>query len=274
MPVTSVLRNLGGEGRLGGSILLAMVLLGFLIPAMSPHSAAVGGGNVLAPPSLTHPFGTDNLGRDVFTRTFAAAQLDLALALLGVAIPLLIGTIVGAVIGTTRTPAVSGLWEMVIEGINVFPLIVLAIAIVAMVGPGVPGLIVALSMTHWARYAKLARARALTLRGVEFVQVTEVLGYSRARVLLRHILPNVSAESVAYGISDFVLVIITVAGLSYLGLGVRPPAPEWGAMMADGRLFLQRQWWITVFPGLALSWTSVGVALLARDVTKWATGEE
>jgi peptide/nickel transport system permease protein len=129
-------------------------------------------------------------------------------------------------------------------------------------------------MTNWARYARIARARALTLREAEFIHVTEVLGYSRLRVLLRHVLPNVYSETLAYGLSDFTIVVVAVAGLSFFGIGVRPPAPEWGAMMAEGRLFLQQAWWLTLAPGLALSLTAVGVGLLAEGLVSRARGEE
>jgi peptide/nickel transport system permease protein len=134
--------------------------------------------------------------------------------------------------------------------------------------------LVGLILTNWARYARIARARALTLREAPFIQATHVLGYSRARVLLRHVLPNVYSETLAYGLSDFVIVIITVAALSFLGAGVRPPTPEWGAMMADGRLFLQQAWWISVSPGIALSLTAIGVTFLAQGVVQHVRGEE
>jgi peptide/nickel transport system permease protein len=224
-------------------------------------------------PSLSHVFGTDDLGRDVFTRTFAAAQADMALALVGVAIPLVCGTLIGAVMGTTRLSIVSGAWMVLVESINAFPFIVIVLAIVSVVGAGAIGVIVALSLTNWARYAKLARARAQVIRGADFIHATQVLGYSRVRVLARHVLPNVYAESIAYGLSDFVLVILVIAGLSYLGAGLKPPAPEWGAMMSDGRLFITTAWWIPVFPGLMLSLTAVGVALLA-DGLEHARGRE
>ena len=267
-------RQLSNQVRWGLGVLVPILLLGFVVPLFSAYDPIRGGAEVLVAPSVTHLFGTDQLGRDVFTRTFAAAQLDVGMALAGVTIPLVVGTIVGAMTGTTRATLVSWLSQIVIEGINAFPFLVLAIAVVAIVGPGVKGLIIALAATNWARYAKIARTRALALREADFVHATWVLGYSPVRVLLRHVLPNVYSETLAYGLSDFVVVILTVAGLSYLGLGVRPPAPEWGAMMADGRLFLQRQWWLTVFPGVLLSLTAIGVALVAQGVTSWARGEE
>jgi peptide/nickel transport system permease protein len=258
------LGGLSMEGRCGLVLLVAIVALGSLVPTLSPYDARVGGSGIpLVGPGMDHLFGTDDLGRDVFTRTFAAAQTDLALALIGVAVPLAAGTLIGAIIGTTRIPLVAGAWMILVESINAFPFIVIVLAIVSVVGGGAVGVIVALWLTSWARYAKLARARAQVIRRADYVHATQVLGYSRARVLLRHILPNVYAESIAFGLSDLVLVILVIAGLSYLGAGLKPPAPEWGAMMSDGRLFITTAWWIPMFPGLALSLTAVGVALLA-----------
>jgi peptide/nickel transport system permease protein len=266
-------RRLTAEARWGLGILLPILALSVLVPAISPYSALTGTDLTLAPPSLAHPFGTDNLGRDVLVRTFAAAQLDVALALAGVSIPLICGTIVGALVATSRAATVSAIWTMIIEGINAFPFLVLVIGIVAIVGPGAVGVVIALSLTNWARYARIARARALALREADFIAATYVLGYSRSRVLLRHLLPNVYSEALAYGLSDFVIVIITVAGLTFLGLGIRPPAPEWGGMMSDGRLFLTRAWWIPVFPGLALSLTAISVTLLAQGISAQVRGD-
>ena len=263
------LAALSPEARFGLGMLVAIVALGSLVPVFSPYDPRAGGGGLpLDAPSVSHLFGTDDLGRDVFTRTFAAAQADMALALAGVTIPLVCGTLIGAVIGTTRLSIVSGAWMVVVESINAFPFIVIVLALVSVVGAGAIGVVVALSLTNWARYAKLARARAQVIRGEDYVRATQVLGYSRVRVLARHILPNVYAESIAYGLSDFVLVILVIAGLSYLGAGLKPPAPEWGAMMSDGRLFITTAWWIPVFPGLMLSLTAVGVALFADGLER------
>ena len=266
-------RSLHGEARWGLGILLSVLLLGTLVPLLSPFNPLTGAGDPFMTPGIPYLFGTDHLGRDVFTRTFAAVRLDVVLALVGVSVPLVVGTLIGGVAGTTRNPLVSGAWMLIIDAINAFPFIVILIGIVAMVGSGVQGLLIGLALVNWARYARIARARALTLREADFIHATQVLGYSRARVLLRHILPNVSSETLAYALSDFVIVVVAIAGLSFLGVGVQPPAPEWGAMMSDGRRFLARAWWITVFPGLILSVTAIGVALLAQGVVGQQHGE-
>jgi peptide/nickel transport system permease protein len=273
MRIAAQARRLSAETWWGLAMLVPILVLGVVVPALSPYSAVTGAEVPLSSPSLAHPFGTDNLGRDVLVRTFAAAQLDVALALAGVSIPLLSGTVIGALVATSRAPLLSAIWTTIIEGINAFPFLVLVIGIVAVIGPGALGVVVALSLTNWARYARIARARALALREADFIAATYVLGYSRVRVLLRHLLPNVYAESLAYGLSDFVIVIITVAGLTFLGLGIRPPAPEWGGMMSDGRLFLTRAWWIPVFPGLALSLTAISVTLLAQGIAAHIRGD-
>jgi len=269
----AALQCLSGDVRAGLIIVLPIVFLGVLVPLLSPYDPTSTAGAPLVPPGATNLFGTDDLGRDVFTRTFTATRVDATLALIGVAVPLIVGTLLGGLLGTTRSAAVNAVWMTVIDGINAFPAIVLVIAIVAIVGPGVQGILIGLILTNWARYARIARTRSLTLREADFIHATDVLGYSRGRVLLRHIFPNVYTETLAYGVSDFTLVIITVAGLSFFGIGVQPPAPEWGAMMASGRLLLQQAWWITVAPGLALSLTAVGVGLLAEGIVRQVRGE-
>lgn len=258
-----------------GLVIIGLILAGGLfVPLLSPYDAYVSGNNLLAPPTLAHPFGTDNLGRDVFTRAFTAVRLDVGLALVGVSVPLLVGTFIGAVLGTTRSSLLAGVWITVIDGINAFPFVVLVLAIVAIVGPGVQGMLIGLAVTNWARYARIARSRALALRDADFIHAAQVLGYSRLRVLVNHVFPNVYSETLAYGLSDFVIVIIAIASLSFLGAGIRPPTPEWGAMMYEGRLYLGQQWWLTVFPGLVLSLTASGIAILAGGMVGQLRGEE
>lgn len=258
----TVWQGLAPQARFGLGITLVMVLSSFLVPLLSPYSTTGLIGASLEAPSSEHWFGTDNLGRDVFTRTFAAGQVTISLAVVGVLVPLIVGTLLGAMIGTTRSKVVAVVWTALIDGINAFPLIVLIIAIVAVFGPGVTGILFAILMTNWARYARIARARALIVNKTEYIQALRLLGYSRPRIIFRHVVPNTYTETRAYSLSDFVIIVITVAGLSFLGLGVRPPSPEWGAMMSDGRLFLTQAWWMVAFPGLALSLTAAGVALL------------
>jgi peptide/nickel transport system permease protein len=268
------LRRLEPQAKVGLLLIVVMVGLSAVIPTLSPHTTSALVGTPFQPPSGEFLFGTDNLGRDVFVRTFAAGRVTISLAVVGVLIPFMVGTLIGGVTGTTSSRIISNIWTMLIDGINAFPLIILVIAVVAVVGPGVSGLLIAILVTSWARYARIARARALIVSKTEFVQALTLLGYKRRRVIFRHVLPNVFAETRAYAMSDFVIIVLAVAGLSFVGLGVRPPTPEWGSMMNDGRLFLTRAPWMVVFPGLALSLTATGVALLAdSSIIETADGQ-
>lgn len=259
-------------GRAGVVIIVMIVILGFVVPALSPYSTTELVTVLNAPPSLAHPFGGDNLGRDIFTRSFAAAQVDVIVAVVGVLIPLLIGTIVGALASTTDVRIVRGVIGLLIDAINAFPFLVLALGVIAVIGTGIVSVVMAIALTSWARYAKLARTRAAVLRDLDFVSALRLLGYGRTRITIRHILPNCFSETAAYGVSDFTLVILTVASLSFLGAGIRPPTPEWGSMMADGRIYLQSAPWLLVGPGIILTITAFGVSLIGEALKEQTRG--
>jgi peptide/nickel transport system permease protein len=266
MKLISRLRAIPSATRWGAALFAIIVVAGWLVPLCSPYGVTTNTGDALAPPSASYLFGTDNLGRDVFTRTFAAAQLDLGIALVGVAIPLVVGTLVGALAGTTALRFVRGFVKLIIDGVNAIPFIVLALAVIAIVGTGVGAVLLAIGVSTWARYATLARTRASVIRDVDFVSAMRVLGYRRGRILVRHVLPNVFRESVAYGVSDFTIVILTVASLSFLGAGIQPPTPEWGSMIADGRLYLLSSPWVLVGPGLVLTLTGFAASLIGEGM--------
>jgi peptide/nickel transport system permease protein len=262
--VLVVLKSIPVLSRWGIGILGAIALGGWLVPILSPYSTVRAAGAALLPPSPAHPFGTDSLGLDVFTRTFAAAQLDLGIALIGVAIPLVVGTFIGAFVGTTRVRAARGFVKIIIDGLNAIPFIVLSLAVIAIIGTGVGAVLLAIGVSTWARYATLARTRAAVIRDADFVSAMRVLGYRRSRIITRHILPNVFRESIAYGISDFTIVILIVASLSFLGAGIRPPEPEWGSMIADGRLYIQSAPWVILGPGLLFTLSGFAAALIGE----------
>lgn len=237
-----------------------------IVPIVSPYDTSQGlTEDPFSGPSGAHWFGTDNLGRDVFTRVFAAARLDITLAVVGVSVPLITGMMVGAIIGTSRWKWVSATWDTIIQATNAFPGLVILIAIAAVVGQGVKGIMIGLFLVAWARYAQVSKARARAIRRSDFMLATECLGYSRWRVLTRHVVPSVYRVCLAYALSDFVVVVLAIAGLSFLGAGVLPPTPEWGAMMAEGRVSLLFAWWIVMFPAAALAVTAVAVALVAQE---------
>ena len=267
-------RRLQPTARRGLSIVAVMIVLGLVVPLLSPYDPIYGSKNpALAPPSLQFLFGTDQLGRDVFVRSFAATRIDLALAAAGVAVPLVVGTLVGSLIGSTRSRLVQYIGEVTIEGINAFPTLIVIIALVAAFGAGETSILVALWITAWARYAKVARARARVVRDIDYIEVVRGLGYSWPRILVFHITPNVLPVAFAYAISHFVEVVLAIAAMSFLGAGVQAPTPEWGVMMSDGRIYMTVAWWMVVFPAILLTITAVGVSLLATDQTSDAFAE-
>ena len=267
-------RQLNAESRWGVVILALILVLSVSVPLLSPNDPYSFVDQPLQPPSAAFLFGTDHLGRDLLVRVFAAARLDIALAILGVSVPIVIGTFIGTLAGTTRNRIAETVWDGLVNALTAFPEIILVLGIVAMVGADIRGLLIAIWISRWAQYARIARAKSLALRDAEFVQAAQVLGYSQLRILVRHIMPNVFSEALAYALSDFIFIIVIIGGLSFLGLGVTPPTPEWGAMLAEGRLYLRTEPWLILFPGFFLSLTAIGVALLARGLERISKGED
>lgn len=264
------------EGAIGiwvGSAMLAGLLVaGALVPWLSSYPPNELVARPLQAPSLEHYFGTDQLGRDVFTRVFSAVYRDLGVAFAGVALPLFIGTIVGILLANIRNALLAFVMNTLVEAINALPLLVLAIALIAVFGPGLTSIILILGLTNWARYARITQTRALIVKQQGYLEAVRLLGYSRPRIYLRHFLPNVSSEAIAYGLSDFILVIMLVAGLSFLSLGASPPTAEWGVMMSEGRPFVRDAWWMTIFPGLALCWSGVSLSFIAEGLHRREQG--
>ena len=252
----------------GGAMLGILLLMGILVPLLSPYESDQSVDMPFMPPSSTFLFGSDGLGRDVFLRVFSSVYLDLGVAFLGVIIPFTLGTIIGIGLAMSRSKKLNAVVGSVIDGINAFPLLVLAIALIAILGPGLQSVVIALSLTNWARYARLSRTRAQVVKQQGYIEAAQTLGYSKPRILFKHLVPNVSSETTAYGLSDLILVILLIASLSFLGLGAQPPTPEWGAMISDGRPTLQMAWWPVVFPGLALCWAGVALSFIAEGVTR------
>lgn len=260
--VTSV-RQADKTFLVGVCLLGLLVVASLLVPVLSPFDPVRGTSQPLQGPSVDHPFGTDNLGRDVFVRSLAATRLDMVLAVAAVSVSLLIGTLLGAVMGLAGRSKLSGFLSLVVDSINAFPFIVLALGVVAVIGPSPTGLLSAIIVTGWARYARVARARAAVIANADFVSAARLLGYRRWRVMMRHIFPNVYSESFAFALSELVIVVLAIAALSFLGAGVRPPTAELGAMISEGRLFLTQAWWISIFPGAVLALAALSIQLIA-----------
>lgn len=247
----------------GVALLGLIVLTSVFAPILSPFDPLRGTSLPMEGPSADNLFGTDNLGRDVFVRAFAATRLDMALAVAAVGVSLILGTLLGAIMGVAGRSKVSAFLTLVVDSINAFPFIVLALGVVAVVGPSPTGVLSAIILTGWARYARVARSRAAVIADADFVNAARLLGYSRWRVMTRHIFPNVYSESFAFALSELVIVILAIASLSFLGAGVRPPTAELGAMISEGRVFLAQAWWISIFPGAVLALAALSIQLIA-----------
>jgi peptide/nickel transport system permease protein len=236
-----------------GLLLLAVLVLASLIgPLVVPHDpVAIDFANALAPPSLAHPFGTDDLGRDVLARVIAAARVDLEVVAICVLLPFLIGSTIGLISGY------FGGWldlvlMRIVDILWAFPFYVLVISIVGALGPSIANMYLAFTLVVWISFARIVRGEVLLAKQLDYVKASSVLGYSHARIMFRHILPNVITPAIVFMMADVVLTILAVTSLGFLGLGIQPPTPEWGVMIADGRNFIQDGWWISLFPGLAI----------------------
>jgi peptide/nickel transport system permease protein len=212
-------------------------------------------------PSGSHLFGTDAYGRDVFSRTLHAIHVDLELGVIGTFVPMILGMFLGAVAGYYRGWRESLIMRLADVTIAL-PFIVLVLAIVAIVGPGLKGVYIGIIAVSWALYARLTRAEMLVLREQQFIVAARALGYSTPRILFRHALPDLIRPNLVFSMADIVLNILVLASLSFLGVGVQPPTPELGAIVADGQQYLLSAWWITTLPGLVLVVIGVGFSLI------------
>lgn len=259
----------GGFGIITGIAMFASItIVGFLFRFISPYQADEFVGDPFEGLSWAHPMGLDQLGRDVMTRVFAAVPADIGIAFLGVTIPLIIGTTIGILLGIIKNRYFVSIVSSLIDGINAFPLLIIAIAMVTILGPGLFNVVIILTIMSWARYARIARTRAVVVLSQNYIEATRLMGYSRTRIIRKHVAPNVSSESLAYALSDFILVIVIVSGLSFLGFAARPPAAEWGSMIADGRTYLGEAWWMTIFPGLALCWSAISLSFIVEGLSR------
>ncbi|MGY2872885.1 peptide/nickel transport system permease protein [Marmoricola sp. URHA0025 HA25] len=253
-----------------GLVLFAVLVLTALaqpvLPLAPSHQQDLAA--ALSPPSMQHPFGTDDVGRDILSRSVSALSLDLRVAIVVTAISVLIGISLGAVAGM-RGGFIDAAIMRAADIVLAFPFLVLIICMIAAVGPGLKGVYIAVPLAGWALYARFTRAEMLSIRERDFVSAARTLGYSRSRVLLRHALPNVVQPAIVYSMIDVVMNIVALATLSFLGLGVQPPTAELGGIISDGQQYVLTAWWITVMPGgvlvlIGLSLSLIGDGLAAR----------
>jgi peptide/nickel transport system permease protein len=248
---------------LGGAAVGFWLLLALFAGVVAPYDPDAHDLQAfLQPPSWAHPFGTDNFGRDVLSRVIHGARVDLELGVMGVIWPFLLGTLLGSLAGYF-SGTIDLLVMRLVDITLAFPFLVLMIAIIAVLGPGLTSFYVAMALVGWVSYARLVRSQILVLKSSEFILAARNLGYGPSRIIFRHMLPNALVPSIVFAMSDVVIVILNGAAISYLGLGVQPPTAEWGVMIAEGQNFMTTAWWITAFPGFALVLLALGFSLVA-----------
>jgi peptide/nickel transport system permease protein len=251
-----------GSGVLGLALLLAIVAVAVAAPVLAPAGPdAQHLGSGLRPPgSAGYPLGSDTLGRDVLARVIWAARTSLSIAGVSVLVALVIGVLVGLFSGYHG----GGLDALLMRVVDVqlsFPYLLLAIAVMALLKPSLLNLVIVLALRSWVVYARTVRGSVLSLKGREFVEAAVSSGASSARVMFRHLAPNVLAPIFVISSFQFAELVLAESSLSFLGLGVQPPTPSWGAMLSQGREYLSTAWWLGLFPGIALLLTVLAVNL-------------
>jgi len=247
---------------IGLCLVVFFVLLALVAPLIAPfdYKAQVLSDR-LKPPSGEHWFGTDDLGRDIFSRVIYGARISLWVGLLSVVGSIVIGTLLGIIAGFYGK-WVDMLISRVFDILLAFPGILLAIAIVAILGPSLQNALYAIAIVNVPTYGRLVRSRVLSLRQEEFITAARALGANDGRILFKHILPNSLTPIIVQGTLGVATAIIEAAGLGFLGLGAQPPDPEWGKMLSDSRQFIQTAPWTVIFPGLCILLTSLGFNLM------------
>ncbi len=261
-------RRSGWLGLLGATLLVVLVLLAIFGPWLDlPDPTRTNLRARMVAPTLSwmslgaHPLGTDQLGRDILSRIVAGSRVTLMVAGAAVVLGGVLGTLLGLVSGYFRG-WVDRILMRLVDIQLALPLMLLALMVVAALGPSLRNLVGVLALVSWVRYARIVRGQVLAVREREFVQSARAIGASHARIILRHILPNVLTPALVVATLELARVIVLEAGLSFLGLGIQPPDPSWGRMLADGRTYISSAWWIITFPGLALMLTVLAVNLL------------
>jgi len=247
---------------LGLIIVLALILAAITAPILAPHDPYEQDYTaVLQPPSSKHPMGTDNLGRDVLSRVIFGSRVSLQVGLIAVGLATVVGVTVGLVSGYWRG-ALDEVLMRIMDALYSFPAVLLALAITAALGPGIGNAMVAIGIVYIPLFARLARGQVLQVREFDFVMATRSIGASDARIITRHIFPNILAPIIVQASLSVAMAIIVEASLSFLGLGVQPPTATWGGMLRIGYRFLERAPWLALYPGLAIFVTVLGLNFL------------
>jgi peptide/nickel transport system permease protein len=242
--------NVGGVAGL--AIMLCLVVGAVIGPGLTAYGPAeMIMTSPLAPPSASHPFGTDQFGRDVFSRIIHGAHLSLSIGLISVGIGVLLGGVLGLLAGYAG-PWVDNVVMRLIDVQLAFPSILLAMGIVSVLGPSLQNAMIAVGFSSIPSYARVMRGSVLSTKELTYVEAARCVGSRHVQIMLRHILPNVIAPMIVLASLGMASAILTASGLSFIGLGAQPPTPEWGAILNDGRQYFSKAWWITTFPGVAI----------------------
>ncbi|MBB6413564.1 nickel transporter permease [Mesorhizobium sangaii] len=263
---------------LGLLIIIALLVVAASAGVLAPYSPTFGDlkGSRLLAPSAEHWFGTDDLGRDILSRILYGSRWTLyvviLVAIIAAPIGLLVGTVAGYAGGWT-----DAILMRITDIFLAFPKLILALAFVAALGPGIENAVLAIAITSWPPYARIARAETLTVRNSDYIKAVQLMGASPFRIVLRHIMPLCISSLIVRVTLDMAGIILTAAGLGFLGLGAQPPLPEWGTMIASGRRFVLDQWWVAGAPGFAILIVSLGFNLLGdglRDALDPRSGDQ
>jgi peptide/nickel transport system permease protein len=273
-PAAAARRPRGGT-RLALAFLLVLALVAVSAPLLAPYDPLTQHdivGARLLEPSAQHPFGTDAFSRDVLSRVIHGARVSLTVGVLATLLALTLGVMYGLIAGYAGGPLDSVLMRA-LDGLMAIPRVLLVLVLIGVSGSlPLPALIAVLGLTGWFQVARLVRAETLMAKNLDYVVAARALGASGHRVALRHILPNAATPAAIAAILGFAHVIVLEAGLSYLGLGVQPPAPSWGNIMLEGSEHLRSGWWVALFPGLVLSATVLAVNAIAESMRAGTRG--
>ncbi|PZF68095.1 ABC transporter permease [Curtobacterium sp. MCPF17_047] len=256
-----------------GSLMAGIVIVGLLVlvavlaPVIAPYDPiAQHLEQALESPSAAHWLGTDKYGRDVLSRLIWGARVDLRVGFLAVLIPFVVGSVVGAIAGYVGG-IVDTVLMRIVDVFFAFPFYVMVIVLVFVLGAGETSIYLAIAAVSWVSYAKIVRGEVIVARQQDYVVAARLGGMSHARLLVRHIAPNVMSQAVIYAMSDIVMDIMAIVTLGYLGLGIEPPTAEWGSMIVDGQEFITTQWQQTTIPGLVVVVTSLGLSWLGDGIS-------
>jgi peptide/nickel transport system permease protein len=247
-------------------MLLIAIIVALIGPMVTQDPLELNLSRTLQPPNAEHWLGTDNFGRDVLARIVSATSVDLQFGFFSVLPTLVMGTALGILAGTNRW--IDAVLMRVLDLVVAFPFYVLIIAIVATLGPGIFNMYIAVFLVGWASYARLVRGEVLVVAKHQYVEAARALGYSRMRVVFSHVLPNVIVQPVLLATTNFIAWILVGSALGFLGLGVQPPAAEWGVMIGEGRVYLYQAPWMAIFPGLAIFYVTLAAILIGDGLSE------